>query len=555
MAELSSEPLYYERGIPCVFVSLQFKAKIVVLPSHNALENEDGDNYHSSRREREKEEDEEEEGEKKKTKQGQQRQEEEVNEREEGEEIEYKKKKNRKEIRPRRKRSCRVRLSEVEGVLDDLSSTASGYFVCKLHKLLKRCGEVNEDNEEKKKKIGEEEEEEEREEQSPSSFFDRYTCKVFGSLDEVSDFLCHIGELYLVIIPMKEYSTKMNTYRRQKKDEGKNLVHVSSSPPPSSNTIRTSPSIRLRTPVCMLDSREDLSSGDASRQPRKTDRRVSFSSLPPLSQSPSSFSSSSSHGEDEEAEKKDVKPPLDLPRNMSPSQQNLVNPSGSFEEEEEEVEEEERYVTFSLKEIFENGSLSVPASSSLHRQHPFSSSSSLYFYNEVQLDPGDDGTLLWASLYLQEYLVPYGFHRSHPSLPSLDTGYPFLLSLSVIQNRSVRTLLQGGGAEGGGGGGGKEGGVALHQDERDSNRHDADEKKRKPQEGSSYSHLTQNAGSLLLSLRLNSSKRLCHLTSSSSSFLSNEKLSSSSSSSSSGDSSSSSLFSPCTFTLPLVGNW
>lgn len=480
MDDLSSEAsLYYERGIPCVFVSLQFKAKIV-LPSRGALENEDGDYHQSSRREREEEEaedGEEEEGEKK-TKQGQQRQEEEGSEREAGkeeEETDYKRKDKRLEIRKRRIRSCRVRLSQVEGVLDDLSSTASGYFVCKLHKLLKSCSEENEDNEEKKKKTTKEEEQEddEREERSPSSVFDRYTCRVFGSLDEVSDFLCRIGELYLVITPMKE-AKKKKTYSRQKKDRGNDLSHpLSSSPPPSSSNTRTS-SIRLPTPLC-VDSKEELPSGEASRQPRRTDRRVSFSSLPPLSQSPSS------HGEEEE-EKKDTffKPSPDLLQNTSPSEQDLVTPSGSLKEEEnEEEEEEERYVTFSLKELFENGSLSVPSSSSLHHQHPFSSSSSLYFYNEVQLDPGDDGTLLWASLYLQEYLVPYGLHRSHPSLPSVDTGYPFLLSLSVIQNRSVRTLLQGGGAAGGGGG--KDGFRApLQQDEQD-NRHDSDEKKRKLQ--------------------------------------------------------------------------
>ncbi|PFH34816.1 hypothetical protein BESB_068490 [Besnoitia besnoiti] len=242
-------------------------------------------------------------------------------------------------------RPCSIDLSEVDGVLDDLASSPAGYFVCKLHKLLRRqeapaSGGRRGDSPSAGLSAPGQPLEGAGEEEAAAAPATTFGCRVFGTLLDVSDFLWRVGELYLVIQPLRARRT----------------------------------------------------------------RHRPFSSANPKS-----------------------------PCDADPAQ----DAQTEAEEEAEEAEDDEpRYVTFSLKEVLDGPTLGTrvgpggPGGGKVRE-----------FFNQVQLDPGDDGTLLWVRLGLEEFAVPYGVGRDDPALPLREAGDAFVLSLSIVENRSMRALL------------------------------------------------------------------------------------------------------------------
>ncbi|KYF43914.1 hypothetical protein TGARI_285210A [Toxoplasma gondii ARI] len=248
---------------------------------------------------------------------------------------------------------CSVNLSEVDGVLDDLAASPAGYFVCKLHRLLRRL-DARKEAAERAEGAGRQGEAHGADHDPDTAAanacadVDAFGCRVFGTLLDVSDFLWRVGELYLVIQPL-----------------------------PRLQTHGTPPSPTGR-------------GGRSPEAPAASQRRVSFSSVP------ESESGRTSPGDDRS-------------------------------------EAEPRYVTFSLKEVLDRPTPGkrVAATSGKVRE----------FDNEVQLDPGDDGTLLWVRLHLEEFRIPYGSCRGHPALPPPESGDAFLLSLSLVEDRSLHALV------------------------------------------------------------------------------------------------------------------
>ncbi|KEP65425.1 UNVERIFIED_CONTAM: hypothetical protein HHA_285210 [Hammondia hammondi] len=248
--------------------------------------------------------------------------------------------------------ACSVNLSEVDGVLDDLAASPAGYFVCKLHRLLRRLDARKEAAEraegaDRRSEAHGAEHDPDTAATNACADVDAFGCRVFGTLLDVSDFLWRVGELYLVIQPL-----------------------------PPSHTHETPPSPTGQ-------------GGRTPAAPAASQRRVSFSSVP------ESESGDTSPGDSSDAEP--------------------------------------RYVTFSLKEVLDRPTPGkrVAATSGKVRE----------FDNEVQLDPGDDGTLLWVRLRLEEFRIPYGSCRGHPALPPPESGDAFLLSLSLVEDRSLHALV------------------------------------------------------------------------------------------------------------------
>nr|CEL65655.1 TPA: Centrosomal protein of 120 kDa [Neospora caninum Liverpool] len=267
---------------------------------------------------------------------------------------------------------CAVDLSEVDGVLDDLAASPAGYFVCKLHRLLKRLEPRGSENAEQPSRSQDE---------RPGAHGDcvaSFQCRVFGTLLDVSDFLWRVGELYLVIQPL-------GASRRARRQ-------AHSSPRPA-HSPQERGDRRQRAESRENSRKRETSIGPDTRQ----DRRVSFSSA-----------------RDTESDRDEL---------------------------DEDPGQEPRYVTFSLKEVLDGP---TPG----RRAPPNADGRLREFDNEVQLDPGDDGTLLWVRLRLEEFEVPYGTDRDHPSLPPREAGDAFVLSLSIVENRSLRALVRLGEAHG-----------------------------------------------------------------------------------------------------------